>query len=138
MVYSTHEGTGSGAATARSFAARAPFTGAGTSTWTTDRRNHARRLRAAVGRPHTHSRRCDRGSKETNQSALIRGNPRLLLCDAVNRAHAPHQRLAINWDHAARRKTFLQSLNRALIGGVTEHWCKHDAVGDIKVRVAGR
>ena len=69
---------------------------------------------------------------------LICGNPRLLLCDAVDRAHAPDEWLAVDRNYAAVWKQTLESFHCASIIRVTEDWKKYDAVGNVKVCVAGR
>src|SRR2546429_3193788 len=62
----------------------------------------------------------------------------LLLGDAMNRAHAPDQRLTIDCDDATVRENLLQSLQRARVVRVAEDWGQDDIVCDVEVRIAGR
>ena len=70
-------------------------------------------------------------------SVFIRGNPWLLLRDAMDRAHAPDQWFAIDRYHSTTREELLQGFHRASVIRVTEHGSEHDVVGDVKVCVAG-
>ena len=72
------------------------------------------------------------------RSALIRGNPRLLLCNTVNCSHAPDERFAVDRDHLASGKDFLKRFDHGSVVGVTEHGRQYDLVGDVKVCIAGR
>src|ERR1044072_343758 len=62
----------------------------------------------------------------------------LLLCNAVDRPHAPNQRFAIDRYCLTSRKKFLKRFDGASVVGVTEYRRENDVVGDVKVCVAGR
>ena len=71
-------------------------------------------------------------------SVFIRGNPWLLLRDAMDRAHAPDQWFAIDRYHSTTGEELLQGFHRASVIRVTEHGSEHDVVGDVEVGVARR
>src|SRR6266511_2605119 len=62
----------------------------------------------------------------------------LLLRHAMNRAHAPDERLAVDWDDLPIGKDFLQSFQRARVVGVAEDRGQHHAIGDVEICVTGR
>ena len=66
------------------------------------------------------------------------GNPWLLLCDAVDRSHAPDEWLTIDRNYSTRREEFLKYLNGVRIVRMTKDRRKHDTVGDVEVRITGR
>ena len=49
----------------------------------------------------------------------------LLLCQAMDRTHAPDERLAIDRNHAAVAKHALQSFDCAAVVGVAKHGQQH-------------
>ena len=59
----------------------------------------------------------------------------LLLCDAMDCAHAPDERFTIDRDNAAPGEDALQCFQRAGVVGVAEHWKKNDTVRDVEVCV---
>src|SRR6185295_17801818 len=71
-------------------------------------------------------------------ACLIRGNPWLLLGDAVDRAHAPDEGFAVDWDDSARGEKLLEGFHGAGVIRMSEHRSEHNAVGDVKVCVTGR
>ena len=56
----------------------------------------------------------------------------------MDRAHAPDEWLTIDRNYTAVRKQTLESFDRSTVIGVTEDREKYDAVGNVKVCVAGR
>ena|ERR671927_549334 len=75
---------------------------------------------------------------ELRRSALIRGDPRLLLGDAVDGAHAPDKWFAIDRHYLTSREESLKRVDSTLIVCVTKHRREHDVVGDVKVCIACR
>ena len=63
---------------------------------------------------------------------------RLLLGDAVDRAHAPNEWFAVDRDHASIGKHALKCFNRARIIRVPKHGSEHDVVGDVEIGVTRR
>lgn len=58
---------------------------------------------------------------DLRKSASIRGDPRLLLRDAVDRAHAPDQWLTVDRHYPTSRKESLKRIDGTLIISVTKH-----------------
>ena len=59
----------------------------------------------------------------------------LLLGDAMNGSHAPHERLAVDSDNSAIGKDTSQRVYRASIVLMTEDRSEHDIIGDVEVCV---
>ena len=62
----------------------------------------------------------------------------LLLCDAVDGAHAPDEGFAVDWDDSACGEKLLECFHGARVIRMAEDWSENDAVGDVKVCVTGR
>src|SRR5207245_7688084 len=60
----------------------------------------------------------------------------LLLAAAVDRAESANHRSGVHADDFARRKTFLNDSNGALVIAMAENGNNHGLVPDVKVRVA--
>src|SRR5437879_11687261 len=63
---------------------------------------------------------------------------RLRLRHAMNRAHAPDQRLAIDSHNVAVRENFLHSFECARVVRMAEDWSQNHVICDVEVRIAGR
>lgn len=63
---------------------------------------------------------------------------RYLLREAVEGAQAPDQIGAIDADHLAGGKEFLQNLLGALVVGMVEEGQQHDMISDIEIGITGR
>ncbi len=75
---------------------------------------------------------------DLRRSAFICVHPRLLLRDAVDRAHAPDEWLTVDGCYLASREESLQGVDSTLVVCMTKHRGEHDVVGDVEVCVAGR
>ncbi len=76
-----------------------------------------------------------RAALPVNSSLSFR--QRLLLAEAVDRAHAPDERFGVDGDNAAVGEKLLQNLERAGVVRVAEDGDEDDAVGDQEVGVTG-
>ena len=56
----------------------------------------------------------------------------------MDRAHAPDEWFAVDRNYSARREKLLECFDGARVIRVTEDGSENDAVGDVKVCVAGR
>ena len=63
---------------------------------------------------------------------------RLLLCNAVDCAHTPHQRFAIDAHHTAIRKQPLQYIQRSSVVRMSEDWRQHHTIGDVEIGITCR
>jgi len=68
----------------------------------------------------------------------IREDPWLLLRDAVDCAHSPHEWFAVDRNHASIPEDCLEGFGGASVVCVTEYREKYDAVCNVKVCVARR
>jgi len=75
---------------------------------------------------------------DLRRSAFIRENPRLLLRDAVDRAHAPDEWLAVDRHYLSGWEESLKRVDCTFVVCVAKDGSEHDAVGDIEVCVARR
>ena len=62
----------------------------------------------------------------------------MLLGHAVDGAHAPNERLAVDWNHSPIGKHALKRFDGARIIRVTKHGCEHDAIRDVEICIARR
>ncbi len=62
----------------------------------------------------------------------------LLLTDAVNGAHTPHQRFAIDRHNLPIRKQLLQRVDGASIIFMPEYWSEDDGIGNVEIGIACR
>ena len=61
----------------------------------------------------------------------------LLLCNTVEGAESPDQRLTWDADDAPVREKRLQDTERVLIVRMIVGWNEHDAIGDVEIGITG-
>ena len=74
---------------------------------------------------------------DLRRSALISGDQRLLLRDAVDRAHSPDEWLTVNRHYLTSSEESLKCVDSTLIICVAKHGREHDVVSDVEVCVTG-
>jgi len=62
----------------------------------------------------------------------------LLLTDAVDGAHTPHQRFAIDGHNLSIRKQLLQGVDGTSVVFMPKYWSEDDGVGNVEIGIACR